>query len=32
MIWFQKAAEQDRPVAKPYVGVMYAEGRGVPQN
>src|SRR5258705_7132635 len=32
MIWFRKAAEQDHPVAKLYLGVMYAEGRGVPQD
>jgi TPR repeat protein len=29
MIWFQKAAEQRHPVAMLYLGVMYAEGRGV---
>jgi uncharacterized protein len=32
MIWFQKAAEQRHPVAMLYLGVMYAEGRGVPQD
>jgi TPR repeat protein len=32
MIWFQRAAEQGHPVAKLYLGVMYAEGRGVPQD
>jgi uncharacterized protein len=32
MIWFQRAAEQGHPVAKHYLGVMYAEGRGVPQD
>jgi TPR repeat protein len=32
MIWFRKAAEQGHPIAKLYLGVMYAEGRGVPQN
>jgi TPR repeat protein len=32
MILFQRAAEQGHAVAKLYVGVMYAEGRGVPQD
>jgi hypothetical protein len=32
MIWFQRAAEQGHPVAKLFLGVMYAEGRGVPQD
>jgi TPR repeat protein len=32
MIWFQRAAEQGHPVAELYLGVMYAEGRGVPQD
>lgn len=32
MIWFGRAAEQDHSVAKLYLGVMYAEGRGVPQD
>jgi uncharacterized protein len=32
MIWFQKAAEQGHPVAKLFLRVMYAEGRGVPQD
>jgi TPR repeat protein len=31
MIWFQRAAEQGYPVAKLYLGVMYAEGRGASQ-
>jgi hypothetical protein len=32
MFWFHRAAEQGHPVAKLYLGVMYAEGRGVPQD
>ena len=32
MIWFRKAAEQGHPEAMLYLGVMYAEGRGVPQD
>ena len=32
MIWFQRAAVQGHPVAKLYLGVMYAEGRGVPRD
>jgi TPR repeat protein len=32
MIWFQRAAEQGHPVAKLYLAVMYAEGRGVPRD
>jgi TPR repeat protein len=32
MNWFQRAAEKGHPVAKLYLGVMYAEGRGVPQD
>ncbi len=32
MIWFGRAAEQDHPIAMLYLGVMYAEGRGVPQD
>lgn len=32
MIWFQRAAEQGHPVARPYLGIMYAEGRDVPQD
>jgi hypothetical protein len=32
MIWFQRSAAQGYPVAKLYLVVMYAEGRGVPQD
>jgi TPR repeat protein len=32
MIWFQRAADQGHPVARHYLGVMYAEGRGVPRD
>ena len=32
MIWFRKAAEQDHAVAKLFLGVIYAEGQGVPQD
>ena len=32
MIWFGRAAEQAHPVAMLHLGVMYAEGRGVPQD
>ena len=32
MIWFQRAAEQGNALAELHLGVMYAEGRGVPQD
>ena len=32
MIWFQRAAEHGHAVAKLFLGVMYVEGRGVPQD
>ena len=32
MFWFHRAAEQGHPVAELYLEVMYAEGRGVPQD
>jgi TPR repeat protein len=32
MTWFRKAAEQGHRVARLYLGVMYGEGRGVPQD
>ena len=32
MIWFRKAAEHGHRVARLYLGVMYGEGRGVPQD
>ena len=32
MTLFQRASEQGHPVAKLCLGVMYAEGRGVPQD
>ena len=28
-MWFRKAAEQNHPAAKLYLGVLYAEARGV---
>ena len=30
--WFRKAAEQGNASAQSNLGVMYAEGRGVPQD
>ena len=32
MKWFGLAADQGRPDAQSNLGVMYAEGKGVPQN
>ena len=32
MIWFGRAAAQAHPIAMLQLGVMYAEGRGVPQD
>jgi hypothetical protein len=32
MIWFRRAAEQGHAVAKLFLGVIYAEGRSVPQD
>jgi hypothetical protein len=32
MIWYRKAAEQGHAVAKLFLGIMYAEGLGVPQD